>query len=77
MNWQYTDTGLAPRAHHVEDLRSEAARYRLTRDLMLHRRRQRWATLRAWMARVFSAWGGRQRRQLPLPRVSVKGATEG
>lgn len=35
MSWQYTDPGLAPRAHHVEDLRNEAAEYRLTRGSAL------------------------------------------
>jgi hypothetical protein len=63
MSWQYTDPGLAPRAHHVEDLRSEADEYRLTRDLILRRRQQRWASIRAWMTRVLLPAAWRRRRE--------------
>ena len=62
-SWQYMDPGLAPRAHHVEDLRREATEYRFTRDLMLRRRHQRLAGVEAWITGVLLPAVWRRRRE--------------
>jgi hypothetical protein len=62
-SWQYMDPGLAPRAHHVEDLRREATEYRFTRDLMLRRRHQRLAGVEAWITGVLWPAVWRRRRK--------------
>ena len=85
MSWQYTDPRLASRAHHIEDLRKEAAVYRLTRDLISIRRQQRWVNVRGLVARVWLVTGFRRRRwptapggsQAPKPFEPVIAVTEG
>lgn len=47
MSWEYTDINMAPRAGRAAELRGEASRERLYRELLKQKRSQRWFSLRS------------------------------
>ncbi len=50
MNWQHTDTSMAPQVGRVEGLRAEASQHRAVAGLLRERRRRRAHALRSWSA---------------------------
>lgn len=47
MSWEYTEIHMAPRAGRATELRGEAARERLYREILKQKRSQRWFSLRS------------------------------
>ena len=61
MNWEHTYLSMAPRVGRVDELRSEAASYRQSRDLIKERRSRRAQAFRAGLARGLAALLDRSR----------------
>ncbi len=59
MSWEYTDINMAPRSGRATELRAEASRERLYRELLKQKRSQRSFSLRSRVSHGLATLGSR------------------